>query len=45
VEEMKNPNQVQQHIEESLWLVHITGLWTCTIDNKKTSIERTKEGH
>jgi hypothetical protein len=31
----ENPNQVQQLVEESPWLAHIVGLWTCTIYNKK----------
>jgi hypothetical protein len=43
LEEMRNPNQMQQPIEESLWLAHTTRLSTCIIDNKKTSIEGTKE--
>jgi hypothetical protein len=35
VEEMKNLDQVQQLVEESLWLVHIARLWTHIVDSKK----------
>ncbi len=31
----ENPNQVQQLVEESLWLAHVVGLWTRVIDSKK----------
>jgi hypothetical protein len=33
VEEMKNPDQMQQPIEKSLWLMHTTGLWTHVVDS------------
>jgi len=35
VEEMRNLDQMQQLAEESLWLAHVAGLWTCIIDSKK----------
>jgi hypothetical protein len=31
----EEPWQVQQLVKESLWLVHVVGLWTCNVDNKK----------
>jgi hypothetical protein len=35
VEEMKNPDQVQQLAKELLWLVHAIRLWTHAVNNKK----------
>ncbi len=32
---MRNLDQVQQPIEESLLLVHAIGIWTCAISNKQ----------
>jgi hypothetical protein len=32
---MRNPDQMQQPVEKSLWLVHIVGLWTHIIDSEK----------
>jgi hypothetical protein len=39
----EEPNQVQQPIEESLWLVHATGLWTHTINSKKQTLKGLKK--
>jgi len=35
VEEMKNPDQAQQLVEKSLWLVDIVGLWTQVVNSGK----------
>jgi hypothetical protein len=35
MEEVSNPNQVEQLVEELIWLVHIVGLWTCNVNHKK----------
>jgi hypothetical protein len=35
VEEMKNLDQMQQPIEELLWLVHDAKLWACVVNSKK----------
>ncbi len=35
---MKNLNQMQQLIEESLWLVHVVGLWTHKVDSEKQTL-------
>jgi hypothetical protein len=39
---MMNPNQVQ-FAEKSLWLVHITRLWTCAINGKKQALRTLKK--
>jgi hypothetical protein len=39
VEEMKNPNQALQPIEESLWLAHVIGLWTHAVKIKKQAFK------
>jgi hypothetical protein len=31
---MKNLDQVQQLVENLLWLMHVIGLWTPVVDNK-----------
>jgi hypothetical protein len=43
VEEMKNPDQVQQPIKESMWLVHTAGLWICIINNKTQALRGLKK--
>jgi hypothetical protein len=43
VEEMKNPDQVQQPVEKLLWLAHITRLWTCAVDSKKQALKGLKK--
>jgi len=43
MEEMRNPNQVVQYVEELLWLVYVTRLWTCAIDNKKQALRGLKK--
>ncbi len=40
---MKNLDQVQQHIEESLWFTHATRLWTCDINIKKPALRGLKK--
>jgi hypothetical protein len=35
VEEKSNASKVQQHVEKSQWPMHIRGLWTNIVDNKK----------
>jgi hypothetical protein len=42
VEDIRNPNQVQ-HVEESLWLMHIARLWTCVIDSNKQALRGLKK--
>jgi hypothetical protein len=39
----EEPWQVQQFDKESLWLVHVVGLWTCTIDSKKQASKGLKK--
>jgi hypothetical protein len=34
---------MQHPVEELLWFAHVVRLWTHVVDNKKTSIEGTKE--
>jgi len=36
---MVNASQVQEHFEESLWLVHVGGPWTHIVDNKNKHCE------
>jgi hypothetical protein len=43
MEEMRNPDQVEQPAEKLLWLVYIAGLWTCTVDNKQQTSSRLKK--
>jgi hypothetical protein len=43
MEEMRNPDQVEQPAENLLWLVYITGLWTCAVDNKQQTSSRLKK--
>jgi hypothetical protein len=43
MEEVSNPNQVEQLVEELLWLVHIVGLWTCNVNHKKQAYRGLKK--
>jgi hypothetical protein len=43
VEEMRNPDQVQQPVEKSLWLAHITRLWIHIVDSKKQTSKGLKK--
>jgi hypothetical protein len=43
LEEIRNPDQMQQPIEELLLLVHTARLWTCIIDNKKQALRGLKK--
>jgi hypothetical protein len=43
VKEMKNPNEMQQPAEKSLWLAHTTGLWIHVIYNKKQASKGLKK--
>ncbi len=36
-------NQVQQLVEELLWLEHVAGLWTHVIDSKKQALRGLKK--
>jgi hypothetical protein len=40
---MRKPDQVQQLIEESLWLVHVARLWTRVVDSKKQALSGLKK--
>jgi hypothetical protein len=40
---MRTPNQLQQLVEKSLRLVHIAGLWTHVVDNKKQALRGLKK--
>jgi hypothetical protein len=40
---MRNPNQVQQPIEKSLWLARVAGLWTHVVNNKKQALKGLKK--
>ncbi len=35
LEEMKNASQLQQHVDESQWPMHVGGQWTHVDNNKK----------
>jgi hypothetical protein len=39
----EEPWQVQQLAKESLWLVHVIGLWTCNVDSKKQASKGLKK--
>jgi hypothetical protein len=43
VEEMKNPDQVQQPVKELLWLAHTTSLWIHAIYSKKQASKGLKK--
>jgi hypothetical protein len=43
VEEMKNPNQMQQPVEKWLWLVHNARLWACIVNSKKQTLKGLKK--
>jgi hypothetical protein len=43
MEEMRNPDQVEQPAEKLLWLVYIARLWTCAVDNKQQTSSRLKK--
>ncbi len=40
---MKNIDQVQQPTEELLWLMHVAGLWTKVVNNKKQVLKGLKK--
>jgi hypothetical protein len=45
---MRSPNQLQKLIEKSLGLMHIAGLWTHVVDNKKQAwrgLKKTVDAH
>jgi hypothetical protein len=43
VEEMGNPNQVQELIEKLLWLTHVARLWTYVVNIKKQASRGVKK--
>jgi hypothetical protein len=43
MEELKNLNQVQQLIEELMWLAHAARLWTHIVDSGKLALRGLKK--